>query len=46
MPFECETLYAKPDATVMAKMKDKKVYQAETRVVLKGKKILDGKEYY
>ena len=30
MKCQCDTLYAKPDATMMAKVKDEKVYQAET----------------
>ena len=36
--YQSDTLYAEPDATVMAKVKDEKVYRAETRVVLKSKK--------
>jgi hypothetical protein len=34
--YQCDTLYAEPEAEVMAKVKDEKVYQAETRVGLKG----------
>jgi len=36
--YQCDVLYAEPDAAVMAKVKDEKVYRAETRVVLKAKK--------
>ena len=42
--YQCDTLYAKPDANVMAKVKDEKVYRAETREVLKGKKYGTSKE--
>ena len=44
MEYQCDTLYAKPDAKVMAKVKDKNLYQAETREVLKGKKYGAAKE--
>ena len=36
--YQCDTLYAKPDVNVMAKVKEEKIYQAETGEVLKGKK--------
>jgi hypothetical protein len=35
MEYQCDILYAKPDATVMAKVKDEKVYRAESRKELK-----------
>ena len=38
MEYQCDRLYTKPDATVMAKVKDEKVYRAETRKVIKDKK--------
>ena len=37
--YQCYILYVKPDAEVMAKVKDKKVYRVETRVVLKDKNM-------
>ena len=42
--YQCDTLYAKPDVNVMVKGKDEKVYRAETREVLKGKKYGTSKE--
>ena len=42
--YQYDTLYAKPDAKVMAKVKEEKVYRAETREVLKGKKYGMAKE--
>jgi hypothetical protein len=42
--YQSDTLYAKPDVNVMAKVKDEKVYRAETREVLKGKKYGTSKE--
>jgi hypothetical protein len=44
MEYQCDTLYAKPYVKVMLKVKDKKVYRAETREVLKGKKYGMAKE--
>ena len=38
MEYQCDILYAEPDATVMAKVEGEKVYWAEMRLVLKGKK--------
>jgi hypothetical protein len=32
--FQDDSMYSKPDAKTMAKVKDKKIYQVETRVVL------------
>ena len=34
--YQCDILYAEPDPEVMAKVKDEKVYRAESRVGLKG----------
>ena len=42
MEFQDDELYAKPDAKVMANVKDKKVYRAESRAVLKAKKCGGG----
>ena len=42
MEFQDNELYAKPDAKVMANVKDKKVYRAESRAVLKAKKYGGG----
>jgi hypothetical protein len=38
MEYQDNELYAKPDAKVMANVKDEKVYRAESRAVLKAKK--------
>ena len=38
MEFQDNELYAKPDAKVMTNVKDKKVYRAKSRVVLKANK--------
>jgi hypothetical protein len=38
MEYQDNELYAKPDAKVMANVKDKKVHQAEPRTILKAKK--------
>ena len=32
--YQCDILYAEPDAEVVAKVKDEKVYRAESRVGL------------
>ena len=41
---QCDTLYAKPAVYVMKMVKDEKVYRAETREVLTGKKYWMSKE--
>ena len=38
MEYQDNELYAKPDAKVMANVRDEKVYRAESRAVLKAKK--------
>jgi len=38
MEYQDDELYAKPDAKVMANVKDEKVYRAESRAVLKANK--------
>ena len=42
--YQCDILYAEPDPEVMAKVKDKKVYRAESRVGLKGIKYGTAKD--
>ena len=42
--YQCDELYAKPDAKVMSKVRDEKIYRAETREVLKGKKYGTAKD--
>ncbi len=36
--FQDDLMYAKPDAKMMVKVKDEKIYRAETRIVLKARK--------
>ena len=36
--FQDDSMYSKPDEKTMAKVKDKKIYRAETREVLKARK--------
>jgi hypothetical protein len=38
MEYQDDELYAKPDAKVMANVKDEKVYRVESRAVLKANK--------
>ena len=38
MEFQDDLMYSKPDEKTMAKVKDEKIYQAETREVLKARK--------
>ena len=42
--FQDDAMYQKPDSTVMAKVKDEKIFRAETRTILKAKKYGDSKE--
>jgi len=39
--FHVDVLYAKPDAAIMAKVKDEKLFRAEARKALKEKKYGD-----
>jgi hypothetical protein len=39
--FHDDSLYAEPDATIMSKVKDEKLFRAEARKVLKAKKYGD-----
>lgn len=42
--FQDDELYAEPDASIKAKVKDEKMFRAESRKVLKAKKYGDAKE--
>ena len=42
--FQDDAMYQKPDSTVMAKVKDEKIFRAEMRTILKAKKYGDSKE--
>ena len=42
--FQDDDLYAEPDASVKAKVKDERLFKAESRKILKAKKYGDAKE--
>jgi len=46
IPVESQgnALYAKPEAAIMAKVKDEKLFRAEARKVLKAKKYVEALE--
>jgi hypothetical protein len=42
--FQDDELYAEPDASIKAKVKDERMFRAESRKILKAKKYGDAKE--
>ena len=42
--FQSDILYAEPDAEIMAKVKDEKIFRGESRKILKAKKYGVAKE--